>query len=257
MEEKVLLMLLEHFKECLFQEICQILHLDYYVEDNTITISGINFVIDIFKEEKQKHVMLTFIDDSYKPYFSYVECYLNICLKNHDMKMFFYLLKYFSQLDKIGKNKIEITKQKITRNKYFSICNCLYNDPCFVASFEDIIKKGTSYNIFTHRNEKMIFLDKMIFNYELKNNKILFYEEFIDFIDDESFKNNYKFYKLIEDKYKYKEDKIFGNENNVDFVVTTDLSFYIEKNMSLTRNPALSFLLKRGYTIKESLEYIE
>ncbi|KAM0685354.1 hypothetical protein COBT_003437, partial [Conglomerata obtusa] len=148
--DQVVLLLLDHYQTDMIPLICNSLKLEIYTEDSTITISGIKFVLDIIHINNDRTVILSFIDDSYGPYFQHVESYLNICLAKNEMKLFYYLLKYFSQMDT---NKNSGKGCKITRTKYFNVCNCIFSENSHVESFEEIIKKGKNYNLFTHQKE--------------------------------------------------------------------------------------------------------
>lgn len=267
MTENILL-LLDHFTDDLYVAICKSLNLELYIEDQTTTISGNKFVVDIVKKENTQSVLLYFLEENYQEFFEHLKTYFDVCLAQKNMKLFYYLLKFLS---KIERSKNESKFCKIIKNQYFEICQCVFSNVSTVEFIDDVVKKGNGYNIFTHRHERLFVYNNYIFNFYIVDNETYFCNKKIsefcskkigDFCSSDFCSNDlehfecmkdeirkrFDFYKNVNEKYVLGEERI--NINDTHFI-DTNLSVYDDKNV---RNKQYSFLLKKGFTIHQILD---
>lgn len=256
MTHHILNMLLDHFPTLDFPTIAQLLHLEHYTEDDTLTISGINFVLDIFHTPLR--CMLSFVDESYTPFFKHVETYLNTCLQFNNIKEFANLLLYFTKIDKAEKESLPTgcRLQKLT-SKGFWACACVFSEG-YVLPFNTIRRQPINYNIFTHRVEECLIIKNEIFSIEIVNNVfMLFNRPFMNLEDvKREINRNFRFYTLVNEDCVVSEDHFSGVKNGFKFTVSRQLDCFSVRGNEVVKNRVVSFLLKRGVSLDRAFDYI-
>ncbi|TBU04467.1 hypothetical protein CWI38_0375p0020 [Hamiltosporidium tvaerminnensis] len=221
------------------------LPIQYFKEENTYTLSGKNFVLDI-KNDISK---IFFVEDSYNVHFEYLEFYFNKLLSKKDFFTFFFAFKYFLYFDYSSKNDNNSNILKLHSGLWF--CECLFSEnPCIIYDIHQLVKmseksenRNAFYNIFTHRYE--IFYEKYILPVFDKSINA----ETIDY--KEKIKNIY-FYNLSGGNYTYPHECIEINLNSKVYKICKNLDVYVGEY----KIPELSFLLKCGKGLQESCDII-
>lgn len=246
--------LLDHFHSDTIPTICQALKLEIYTEDSTITISGIKFVLDIAHEHTTRTATLSFIDDSYGPYFRHVETYLNICLAKNDMKLFFYLLRYFSKMDNIRNAS---SGCKTVRTEYFNVCSCICSINSHIESFEEIVGKGCDYNLFTHQKEMICNISNFLFHFLIEESKIFFCKKLVKNVSEvkRELDDNILFYKQVNENYVYGSDECEFCIGEFVYFLDKKLSCFVVEGEKRVRSNEISFLIKKGVNLAEAVNF--
>ncbi|EJW03066.1 hypothetical protein EDEG_02545 [Edhazardia aedis USNM 41457] len=257
-----ILKILDYFKKDILDDIVKSLSLNIYYEDQTVTICGQNFVIDIYIKE-DKMLSLTFLEESYSEYFVNEALLLDFCLRNKEMKLFYQLLKYFASFDLENEPLREkiIEKKLIRVSKGINVCDCILKGQnyCCSGSFTSLISKGKKYCMFSHIMQEIIDINNFVYCFRTKNDAFIIFNECFEFNKIENVKSeisrNHLFYSQVSEDFKYGDEyfEIIMDDNI--YRIRKDMSFYIVEKDKEKMHEGISFLLKRGIPYKKAIKY--